>query len=342
MNAEHASNAEVVDRDDGMNREEWLTRVVNELRPHFKSSGYKLPAKVRVSVGWPASGGLSTKRRVVGQCWAVEAAADKVAQIFVSPTIADGVEAADTIAHELLHAVLGSKAGHGPKFARAAKAIDLTDGKPTQAGAGPELKAKLEAIVEELGVYPHAALSGSGRKVQGTRLLKVVCPDCGYVIRVTRKWLDMGTPDCPCGASMIEDFDFEGQDDDAPAALHAKQHVVEYEVADGDFIVQYVKKERKRGRRTRSDVRFTVIDNVSQDVPRFTILHTRQDVLGFIEAVQSGVYTYPELDASVDPTIEQDGDFGPELDDDEPEWLDNPEDADEYEAGIDEYPAPVA
>ena len=39
-------------------------------------------------------------------------------------------------------------------------------------------------------------------KVQSTRLLKALCPDCGYVIRVTAKWVEVGLPVCPCGATF--------------------------------------------------------------------------------------------------------------------------------------------
>jgi hypothetical protein len=40
--------------------------------------------------------------------------------------------------------------------------------------------------------------------VQGTRMLKVECPDCGYTLRTTRKWLDTGLPSCPAGNEMQE------------------------------------------------------------------------------------------------------------------------------------------
>ena len=44
----------------------------------------------------------------------------------------------------------------------------------------------------------------------GSRYLKVVCrrPDCGYQVRVTRKWLDLGAPRCPIaghGSMELED-----------------------------------------------------------------------------------------------------------------------------------------
>lgn len=31
-----------------------------------------------------------------------------------------------------------------------------------------------------------------------TRLIKIECPECGYVARVTRRWLLQGRPICCC------------------------------------------------------------------------------------------------------------------------------------------------
>lgn len=36
----------------------------------------------------------------------------------------------------------------------------------------------------------------------GSRLLKLECPNCGYVVRTTQKWLDTGLPSCHCGHDM--------------------------------------------------------------------------------------------------------------------------------------------
>jgi hypothetical protein len=38
-----------------------------------------------------------------------------------------------------------------------------------------------------------------GKAATGGRLLKLECPGCGYVIRSTQKWIDIGTPTCVCG-----------------------------------------------------------------------------------------------------------------------------------------------
>ena len=39
-------------------------------------------------------------------------------------------------------------------------------------------------------------------KTSTCRLRKAQCPDCGYVIRVTRSWMLQGLPVCPCGGRL--------------------------------------------------------------------------------------------------------------------------------------------
>jgi len=52
-------------------------------------------------------------------------------------------------------------------------------------------------IISSLGAYPHAALTMNTKKVQTTRMLKAVCPSCGYTVRLTSKWAALGLPSCP-------------------------------------------------------------------------------------------------------------------------------------------------
>lgn len=128
----------------------------------------------------------------------------------------------DILLHELCHAVVNmhypEAKWHGSQFGRLARGVGL-EGKLTATVAGAELIEKLEAMLEELGQYPHAAIEpGVGSpKPQTTRMLKVVCrdPQCktfdfetnsGYVLRTTAKWLDAyGTPFCVCGVRMEEE-----------------------------------------------------------------------------------------------------------------------------------------
>lgn len=189
-------------------REEWLLRAVDALRPLFSQVGESIPT-VKVSVGWP--GGRGRKNSVIGQCWHKDAATDSIAQIFVSPVLAEPVRVLDVLAHEIVHAIDENASGHKGNFARIAKAIGL-EGKMTATVAGEGLEECLKAIAADLGEYPHGALvnpgdGADGPKKQGTRMLKVECAEgSGYVVRMTRKWIDeVGCPTCPCHTeTMVE------------------------------------------------------------------------------------------------------------------------------------------
>lgn len=45
-------------------------------------------------------------------------------------------------------------------------------------------------------------IAAAGVAKQSTRMLKVECGSCGYTLRTTAKWLEVGTPTCPCGTLM--------------------------------------------------------------------------------------------------------------------------------------------
>ena len=71
--------------------------------------------------------------------------------------------------------------------------------------AGPALRERLNALLSRMPDYPHRTLDVRvNEKKQGTRLLKIVCPACGYTARTTRQWLGRGLPTCPCGTLMAE------------------------------------------------------------------------------------------------------------------------------------------
>lgn len=192
-------------------REQWLQDAVVLMEPWFQSRGYKIP-RVRVSCGWPSARGLAKKNPTIGQCWDKSAATDKVAQIFISPRLKEdlGVDGVlSTLAHELVHAVIGCEEGHNKVFNKCRKAVGLTAGNPKNCGAGEEMLAEIKVWNAKLGDYPHAVLNPKGNPVkkQTTRLIKCECGKCGYNVRVTRKWLDeIGAPLCPCNK---EPMDFE-------------------------------------------------------------------------------------------------------------------------------------
>jgi hypothetical protein len=98
----------------------------------------------------------------------------------------------------LAHVAAEPNAGHKGAFVKIVKAIGFK-APWTSTPATPELIGRLNGLIVNLGPYPHAAIDKSGRKKQGTRMLKVVCPECGYTVRTTQQWIDTGLPTCVCG-----------------------------------------------------------------------------------------------------------------------------------------------
>ena len=176
------------------NRETWLLAAATQVEQLiFKPAGHDLP-KFRCGVGWPTM----NRGKVVGQCFPKDSSEDKTYEIFISPKIADPLVVLAIITHELCHAVAGTKAAHKKPFIDVMKAVGMVK-KWTECNAGDELAEKLGSISVKLGPYPHATLSiGLKKGKVGSRLIKVQCPECEYIARVTRKWLDeAGGPICP-------------------------------------------------------------------------------------------------------------------------------------------------
>lgn len=186
------------------NREAWLTTAAVALAEWFSEIEDAEVPPFRVSVGWP--GGRGPKSSVRGQCWPTCSAEDGVAQIFISPTQVDTETTLGILLHEMIHAVDDCASGHRGNFVRIAKALGFVSKYTSSTNRTDELTERLQGLAERLGDFPSAAIV-SGRAAdtpakQGTRMLKVVCPEDGYTLRTTQKWLDMGLPTCPCGAEM--------------------------------------------------------------------------------------------------------------------------------------------
>lgn len=173
-------------------REAWLNRAIHSLDVIcLGPAGLKLPRLVRAACGFPYG-----RSHAVGQCWHPSVSDDGATEVFISPELSDRIDVLHILLHELVHACLENKSGHGKLFKTAATKVGL-EGKMTATVPGIALKATLRHLAERLGVYPHNA-----PKKQGTRLLKVECPGCGYTARITGKWIDIGLPTCPCGEEM--------------------------------------------------------------------------------------------------------------------------------------------
>lgn len=176
------------------NREDWYYKALNRLRDWFGGHGYSLPA-IRIGCGWPTR----NRKKTNGECWSEKSSADRTHEIFISPMVEKSIEILAVLVHELCHTIAGVEAKHKKPFIEVARNLGL-EGPWTQSQAGEELAAYLEQLSEKLGPYPHSKMTPKDRKKTGagSRLLKVQCPACDYIARVTRKHLiEKGAPICP-------------------------------------------------------------------------------------------------------------------------------------------------
>ena len=106
---------------------------------------------------------------------------DSYREIFIKPTLGastlvECIETAQVVAHEVVHAMLPPKAGHGPKFARIIKNYLGAEGKPTATVAGPAFTLMIKDFILELGFLPHAKMKDPSPKTGGTTA-SVKCTD---------------------------------------------------------------------------------------------------------------------------------------------------------------------
>jgi len=201
-------------------REQWLGRAIEMMRPEFAAAGAPLPENLAVSCSWPSG----NPRTVIGECWVAEASSRGYVEVFISPVLDQvaGIQGVlVTLRHELVHAA--GRRGHGKAFKTLAVELGLV-GPMTATVASPELLDFINwTLLPQLGQYPHAAITGRAEilvppnepgdkpiilrpddrpKKQSTRMLKAECPECGYTIRLTKKWADVGLPSCPTDADL--------------------------------------------------------------------------------------------------------------------------------------------
>lgn len=184
-------------------REVWLRNAADQIirqysdvfYRHFGEAGTDHLKKTRISTGFPSERGAHGK--VIGQCWSSAASADQSHHIFISPLLEEPVKVIATLAHELVHAADDGVSKHKGKFTKAVREMGL-EGKPTATVAGDDFAAWAKELVDEIGEYPHVGLTPTvNTKPQKTYMLKVTCPACGCIVRMTEKWLDeAGAPFC--------------------------------------------------------------------------------------------------------------------------------------------------
>ena len=195
------------------NRESWLWEMTKQLKLKvFKPNGITLDLKkIKVSVGFPVSGGAKSTGKTIGQCFPREWRNAKVNESFINPCLdkSQVTKVGGVLVHELIHAIDDCKSGHKGAFRKMAIACGLT-GKMTATGESDDLKAIIKAIEKKIGKYPHKKLDYTKRKKQGTRNLKIECvnhPHDPYFVRMSATMYAKGAPSCGvCGSTMTNDI----------------------------------------------------------------------------------------------------------------------------------------
>lgn len=190
-------------------REAWLEHAVDLIidkyrdifSTHFGEDGLDHLEHLKVSTGFPSRGGLT---KVIGECWKAKASEDEATHhIFINPRLTDIVEVVATLAHEMVHAADDGEHKHKGPFLKAVRDMGL-EGKATATVAGAGFAEWARGLSEVLGAYPHTGLVPLMEvKKQGTRMLKLEADCCGYIVRTTKKWIEIGVPSCPCGNEFV-------------------------------------------------------------------------------------------------------------------------------------------
>lgn len=180
-------------------RERWLREVAAGMKGWFDDLGFPVPP-FELRTGFPSSGQRSPN---ITESWTEDGGASFV--IFVRPDRYDALDIAAALAFQFCRAAVGDRDSHGHLFRHLATSIGLR-GTKTESRPGPLFSELSKQVIARAGALPRPSITptDSERKTrQTTRLVKVSCTGCGYVVRVSRKWLDqVGPPLCPDHGAM--------------------------------------------------------------------------------------------------------------------------------------------
>lgn len=183
-------------------RDAWLRQVADVIGGWLDDLGFPVPS-TEIRTGFASKG---SRGRTISESWLEGDTSTFV--IFIRPDRDDPIDVAGAIAFQLCQIATQPKDTHGHLFRHVAISIGLK-GRRAEMPPGTLFREMIKPSLKSIGPLPQAEMSlpeKIGSKTQTSRLLKVSCPTCGYVARVSRKWLnDMGPPHCPKHGPMTLD-----------------------------------------------------------------------------------------------------------------------------------------
>lgn len=186
----------------GKVREDWLREVASAMKGWFDDLGFPLP-DFDVRTGFPSVGRRSPN---ITDSWTQDNGATYV--IMVRPDRSEANEVTAALAFQMCRIAVGERDQHGYLFRHLAISLGLK-GTRSESPPGALFKEITKSILEKAGPLPSPELLQIDKDKapgQTSRMIKVSCSECGYVARVSRKWLsDVGPPHCPNHGAMVPD-----------------------------------------------------------------------------------------------------------------------------------------
>lgn len=179
-------------------REEWLTACLDLIRAQVPAIGNQ---RIRITCGFPST---FTRSGTLAECWPDNASKDGTWEVMISPTVALPVEVFVLVAAQALHTVPGGASRTSNSYRAACMDLGLAPADETwkHLHSTDDFWAIFANGLADLGPYPHAEVMAAQKKTQTTRMLKLVCPLCGYTLRTSAKWIATGLPVCHDGTEF--------------------------------------------------------------------------------------------------------------------------------------------
>ncbi len=139
--------------------EVWLAEAVELLRPTFRSAGHEIPS-VHVSIGFTSTGyRFGSKRYTQAMCYARRLSIDGINEIHIAPVVKTAEGVMDLLMHELIHAVLDCRHGHGPEFQKIATDVMLVDSRSMTLKQTMKSMIDQRKLIAQLGRFPRKGMN---------------------------------------------------------------------------------------------------------------------------------------------------------------------------------------